>query len=364
MYLAASKRTSMIFCACGNPAETFGGQCDRCASLQMLGLAPTATEEEIQSTYFTLVRVWHPDRFEHDPKLLLEAEEKLKEINAAHDYLLAHPASEVPRPAPHHPRPAPQKSPAAPSSSSDHDSEEQESVRKPVSLRHLNTLSAVLLRVAFLLIAVAVASVLWIAGDSLLSSNPGTANYWADFKAQTRNTLAENSSNFLPSRTSPQEQQASPPATPPAPPVTRRTPRTQISPEANPKAVQTPHPYVTSGLTPLEVLAVLGKPSSSIGDKMFYQGSEIDFKNGLVSGWKIDPKSPIRVKLWPESPPVPGLSTFSISSSKSDVVALQGTPTLFSENKFGYGNSFVFFENDRVVSWKDDPASPRLRVPH
>jgi hypothetical protein len=353
----------MIFCACGNPAETFGGQCDRCASLQMLGLGPDATDDQIQNTYFTLVRVWHPDRFEHDPKLLLEAEEKLKEINAAHDYLLAHPASEAPRSAAHHQRPAPQQPAAPPLSTSDLDSEEQESVRKPVPLRHPFTASALLLRAAFLLIALAVIAVLWITGDSLLSSNPRTATSWADFKAQTLNTLAENSSRLLPSRTPPQQQQASPPPPPPNPQVTEPTPSKRGRPKAYPNQVQTLRPYVTSGLTPMEVLAALGKPTSSVGDKMFYEGSEIDFKNGKVSGWKINPKSPIRVKLWPDSPPVPGLSTFSIGSSKSDVIALQGTPTLFSDNKFGYGNSFVFFENDRVISWKEDPASPLLRVP-
>ena len=96
---------------------------------------------------------------------------------------------------------------------------------------------------------------------------------------------------------------------------------------------------------------------------MFYKGSEIDFQNGRVVGWKIDPrKAPLRVKLWPDRAPVAGLTTFGVGSSKSDVIALQGTPTLFSTNEFGYGGSVVFFQNDRVVNWKEDPASVRLKV--
>jgi hypothetical protein len=94
-----------------------------------------------------------------------------------------------------------------------------------------------------------------------------------------------------------------------------------------------------------------------------YGASEIDFKNGQVSGWKIDPGSPIRVKLWPEAAPAPGMTTFGAGSTKSDVIALQGTPNFFSDSEFGYGSSRVFFQNNRVVSWKDDPASVRLRVP-
>ena len=123
-------------------------------------------------------------------------------------------------------------------------------------------------------------------------------------------------------------------------------------------------PYVTSGLTPMEVLSALGKPTSSTGEKMMYGTSEIYFKNGQVSGWKIDAGSPIRVKLWADSAPAPGLTTFGAGSTKSDVIALQGTPNLFSENEFGYGTSLVFFQNNRVVSWKEDPTSVRLRVPH
>jgi hypothetical protein len=98
---------------------------------------------------------------------------------------------------------------------------------------------------------------------------------------------------------------------------------------------------------------------------MFYKDSEIDFRNGQVAGWKVDGRSaPIRVKLWPTAAPAPGLTQFAVGSSKSDVIALQGTPTLFSDNKFGYGGSVVFFQNDRVVSWKQDPNSVRLRVAH
>ena len=41
----------------------------------------------------------------------------------------------------------------------------------------------------------------------------------------------------------------------------------------------------------MEVISILGNPTSSSGEQMFYQGSEIDFKNGQVAGWKIDSKS-------------------------------------------------------------------------
>lgn len=50
----------------------------------------SATEEEIKQAYRDLVKVWHPDRFPNDPRLQQKAQEKLKEINLAYEYLKSH----------------------------------------------------------------------------------------------------------------------------------------------------------------------------------------------------------------------------------------------------------------------------------
>lgn len=55
----------------------------------VLELKSGASLEEIKSAYHDLVRVWHPDRFNHDRALQHKAQEKLKEINAAYDALIA-----------------------------------------------------------------------------------------------------------------------------------------------------------------------------------------------------------------------------------------------------------------------------------
>ena len=71
---------------------------------QTLGLSVGATQEQIKQAYHDLVKVWHPDRFAHDPRLQKQAEEKLKAINEAYDFLMR-PQSQTfrpgPRPAPH-----------------------------------------------------------------------------------------------------------------------------------------------------------------------------------------------------------------------------------------------------------------------
>lgn len=54
---------------------------------EVLGVRQGATEEEIKKAYRELVKKYHPDQYRDNPLASL-AEEKLKEINEAYDYLI------------------------------------------------------------------------------------------------------------------------------------------------------------------------------------------------------------------------------------------------------------------------------------
>ncbi|MDB6123316.1 MAG: heat shock protein DnaJ domain protein [Pedosphaera sp.] len=56
---------------------------------QLLGLEVGSSQEEVKRAYRDLVRVWHPDRFAHDERLRIVAQDKLKEINGAYETLNA-----------------------------------------------------------------------------------------------------------------------------------------------------------------------------------------------------------------------------------------------------------------------------------
>jgi DnaJ domain len=66
----------------------------------ILGLPETASPQHVRAAYRDLVKVWHPDRFAHDPPLQAKAAEQLRQINNAYQFLQDRPTSAVPPPAP------------------------------------------------------------------------------------------------------------------------------------------------------------------------------------------------------------------------------------------------------------------------
>ena len=54
----------------------------------VLGVSPSASDEEVKKAYRELARKYHPDNYQNNPLADL-AEEKMKEINEAYDAIVA-----------------------------------------------------------------------------------------------------------------------------------------------------------------------------------------------------------------------------------------------------------------------------------
>ena len=68
---------------------------DLSKAYELLGVKPGVSIRELKAAHRDLAKVWHPDRFTHDPRLQEKAQEKLKEINEAYELISS---GKVPRP--------------------------------------------------------------------------------------------------------------------------------------------------------------------------------------------------------------------------------------------------------------------------
>ena len=68
---------------------------DLSKAYEVLGVKPGVSIKELKAAHRDLAKVWHPDRFLHDPRLQEKAQEKLKEINEAYEQISS---GKVPRP--------------------------------------------------------------------------------------------------------------------------------------------------------------------------------------------------------------------------------------------------------------------------
>jgi hypothetical protein len=119
-----------------------------------------------------------------------------------------------------------------------------------------------------------------------------------------------------------------------------------------------PRPYVTIGSTHDAVRAIHGPPTWATDRVWEYGGSRLYFKAGRVIGWDIWPGSPLQVQLFPAASINPVPASFTVGSTKDEVLVVQGTPTKVTERLWEYGASRVFFTDNRVIRWEVWPGSP------
>jgi hypothetical protein len=359
-----------------------GVQCARCAALRILGLEPGATSDDVKRTYRVLVKVWHPDRFDGDSSMKEAAEAKLKDINSAYKLLCSTPAPEKRWHRSPRANPSASAQSQAPQAEPNATAYRAAAATAAASTGNASAWVFLTFKIGFRLFLLACAILLcrylWIAFDVRDDSTAEAERAFGVGKDRLLQGLDAPKQRFLDAVEDDLRRFGfSKPAAPPADlPTTGDAAPANASPtkqvphikapaaqlpriQASPRKISS---YITLGSTRSEVLDQQGTPTASTEGKLVYGRSELYFKGDAVVGWRIEPSSSIRVKLWPQTAVDPSLQAFSVGSSKDEVLAVQGTPTGFSEDRFEYGGSVVLFRNRRVVSWKSDPASIPLRA--
>lgn len=344
---------------------------------EILGIHPDASADEIRSAYRDLAKVWHPDRFAHDPRLQAKAQEKLKEINEAYQNLssMSSRGRRVSHP------------PSAPTteSTSDTSADTEANEKSPFPRPEVDFTAppppAPKNDKRILLVSLFLFLLMVTGGYYILENRAGRAR--DDQKNETT------SINALKQETTEEPSIASPSNSPILKPeddlaagllpttnaeigdeelldkkyIISATPAVSQDTSAisEPLEIEITRPpssgYITLGTAKDDVLEIQGTPDRFSSDAFHYGSSKISFKNGLVSSWEnYYPR--LKVKLPPTSSSTE--SFISVGSSTDDVLAIQGTPDRFSQNAFHYGSSSVHFSNGRVISWEN--YYPRLKV--
>jgi curved DNA-binding protein CbpA len=285
----------MNICACGRRTNTGQSICDRCTALVVFGLTRDATQAEIKDAFRMLAKVWHPDRFHSDERLRQQAEEKLKEINAAYQLLTTTPAEEPhrstasPPPPPEEPPRAAPETPGQSSAPWSPPGPITNSFAYAFELKRRAARIRVALTVLVLLVGAA-----WV-----------LQRYGRELAYEFNIPIGTDAST---------------------------TRQTTTAPEPSPKGNA-------------------GSPNGSNNSS----AKSTHSRNATAAG------SP-SLLVYPDDDP--RVAYFTVGSTKSDVVKVQGVPTKIADNMFEYGASEVYFQNGRVESWRADPSAPlKARMP-
>jgi hypothetical protein len=367
---------------------------------EILGLKPGATEEQIKQAYRDLAKVWHPDRFPNDPRLQEKAQEKLKEINLAYDYLRSHHYTPPPEDEKYQEEeePAPEETP---------EPEDPRATYTP-TYKPYSFFSSI---PKWVMIVIALALIRALYGYINTPSKPQKTQYKPPLYYPVPSKPDSPTIELPPVTQKPKLQMpVTKPLTKPPSQTSKVSPQpsqdealkeTQDTPQTSgqdlkyaavkkqiqkidreleehnealsqpPDKVATlPSPqrsvsrnYFTIGSSKEEVQAVQGTPTSIVGDTWYYGYSTVSFYNGKVRGYS-DTSRNLRVKMAPQIGSESKLTSdyFTLGSTKDDVLAVQGTPTSIVGDTWYYSYSTISFYNGRVRGYSNTSKNLRVTV--
>ena len=102
----------------------------------------------------------------------------------------------------------------------------------------------------------------------------------------------------------------------------------------------------------------MGLPDDAGSSVFRYGSSLVYFEGGRVTGWAN--RVPwLHVRSW-SAFSLASLDSFSVGSTRGDVIRAQGEPSEFTPSSYYYGSSYVYFKNDLVTGWIRGDSSLRV----
>jgi hypothetical protein len=336
--------------------------------LGVLGVSSRATPEEIRLAYLDLVKVWHPDRFSHDLRLRRKAQEKLKDVNEAFEWIKANPLrgpevsgfARASQPARERPRPAPERK--APATAPQTAGTAPPRWVAPVRINRWAWMVALVARVVWRSLATNQNKPTQPAPEAsvpVYSPNSESRRESSHVIGSDRSNAShtrEHTPNFETGQISADRSDGLPEPVTPEPHADPIVAETRRESKIAPRRTEISG-YFKVGSTRDAVLAVQGTPTEFGESFLKYGSSTVYLRDGKVTSWDIRPDSPLNAVMLP-SGPGHRQGYFTVGSTTDEVLAAQGTPTEFSESSWNYGSSTVYFQGGRVAGWDISPGSP------
>jgi hypothetical protein len=335
-------------------------------ALQHLGLETSATEADVKQAYRELVKIWHPDRFQNDERLNSRTEAQLKIINEAKTVALAYlekhghfllvgteqPRKKKPPAGPRGPerewsRPPPREEPRArthqkpppreePKKEAPPEPEPEPEISFEPPAPGFNFGQNALIVVFILLVLVSFVILLISSMGETPADKVKQFTRKPPAVSELRKAMAEKDARegVVPY----EEEEEEIPEPPPE----------------SPQEAAVRDTFFTLGSDKEWVSTVQGPPLQIKGDIWRYGHSMVEFEYGVVIGWNSSELNPLKVGMIQDPSDEYRERYFYIGSLKSDVIALQGAPSVIEKGLWKYGDAFVQFEGDTVINWQND----------
>lgn len=120
--------------------------------------------------------------------------------------------------------------------------------------------------------------------------------------------------------------------------------------------ISSSHPSFSLGATSKQVERIQGQPDIRTREKWVYKNSAVYFKDNIVVGYSNN-NNELYVKINPSGKlkkEIPG-NYYIIGSSKNDVIRIQGTPTSINpvKDEWNYGKSILTFNTNHLIGYRN-----------